>query len=97
MGRLVIHPGQHIAEELTERKMSASELARQLSVPANRITEIINGERALTGDTALRLAHFFGTSPEFWINLHSAYDLRIAEQKLGKTLRTPVLKPKVAA
>ena len=67
-----IHPGEHLAEELRELDMSAAALARQLQVPTNRITAIINGQRAITGDTALRLAHFFGTSPEFWLNLQIA-------------------------
>lgn len=88
MVRLAIHPGDHLAVELSELGMSASELARQLEVPANRITEIINGERAITGDTALRLAHFFGTTAEFWLNLQSIYDLRVAEQKVGKMIST---------
>jgi addiction module HigA family antidote len=69
MARNVIHPGEHLAEELSELSMSAAELARQLGVPTNRITEILNGRRAITGDTALRLAHFFGTTAEFWLNL----------------------------
>ena len=87
MGITAIHPGQQLAEELKELHMSAAELARQLNVPTNRITEIINGQRAITGDTALRLAHFFGTSAEFWLNLQSIYDLRLAEQKAGKTIK----------
>ena len=87
MGITAIHSGQHLAEELKELRMSAAELARQLNVPTNRITEIINGQRAITGDTALRLAHFFGTSAEFWLNLQSIYDLRLAEQKAGKTIK----------
>ena len=62
-----IHPGEHLAEELKELGMSAAELARQLDVPTNRVTEILNGRRAITGDTALRLAHFFGTTAEFWL------------------------------
>ena len=61
-----IHPGEHLAEELKMLEMSAAALARQLKVPTNRITEILNGRRSITGDTALRLAHFFGTSGEFW-------------------------------
>ena len=98
MARIIIHPGEHLAEELRELGMSVSELARQLEVPANRITEILNGERAITGDTALRLAHFFGTSAEFWLNLQSLYELRIAEQKSGKLIRTlPRLKQTVHA
>lgn len=86
MAVTAIHPGEHLAEELTELAMSAAELARKLNVPTNRITGILNGQRAITGDTALRLAHFFGTSAEFWLNLQSLYDLRIAEKKLGKSL-----------
>lgn len=74
-----IHPGAHLAEELGELGMSAAELARQLQVPTNRITGIINGQRAITADTALRLAHFFGTSPEFWLNLQNLYELQLAE------------------
>jgi antitoxin HigA-1 len=88
MTRIAIHPGEHLGEELEALNMSASELARRLAVPPNRITEIINGQRAITGDTALRLAHFFGTSAEFWLNLQSIYELRIAEKKIGKSLRT---------
>ena len=88
-----IHPGEHLAEELEALRMSASELARQLKMPANRITGILNGHRAITGDTALRLGHFFGTSPEFWLNLQSLYELRLAERKAGKSIRIlPTLK-----
>ena len=88
MSRPAIHPGEQLAEELKALGMSAAELARQMQVPTNRVTEILNGQRALTGDTALRLGHFFGTSPEFWLNLQSLYDLRLAEGKVGKTLKT---------
>jgi addiction module HigA family antidote len=88
-----IHPGEHLAEELEELGMSATELARQLKVPKNRITGILNGQRAITGDTALRLGHFFGTSPQFWLNLQSLYELRLAEQKAGKAIKIlPTLK-----
>lgn len=93
MAAPAIHPGEHLAEELEELDMSAAELARRLGVPTNRVTEILNGRRAITGDTALRLAHFFGTSAEFWLNLQSLYDLRIAQKKAGKTIRRlPTLK-----
>lgn len=93
MALTAIHPGEHLAEELEALKMSAAELARQLKVPTNRITEVMNGQRAITGDTALRLAHFFGTSAEFWLNLQSLYDLRLAEQKAGRSIRAlPKLK-----
>jgi len=93
MARLAIHPGEQLAEELKVLDMSAAELARQLKVPTNRITGILNGQRAITGDTALRLGHFFGTSPEFWLNLQSLYDLRLAEQRAGKRIKAlPTLK-----
>jgi addiction module HigA family antidote len=88
-----VHPGEHLAEELRELGMSAAELARRLDVPTNRVTEILKGERAITGDSALRLAHFFGTSAEFWLNLQSLYELRIAQKKVGKSIRRlPTLK-----
>ncbi len=93
MSVLAIHPGEHLTEEIKELGMTASELARQLDVPTNRITEILNGQRAITGDTALRLAHFFGTSAEFWLNLQSLYEIRMAERKAGKSIRAlPTLK-----
>ena len=82
-----IHPGEHLAEELEALDLSAAELARKMNVPTNRITQILNGTRSVTGDTALRLAHFFGTSAQFWLNLQSLYDLRIAEQKAGKAIK----------
>jgi addiction module HigA family antidote len=88
-----IHPGAHLAEELGELNMSAAELARQLEVPTNRITEILNGRRAITGDTALRLAHFFGTTAEFWLNLQSLYEIRLAQRKSGRSIKgLPTLK-----
>lgn len=87
MSRSAIHPGEHLAEQLETFNMSAAELGRRLKVPANRITEILNGQRAVTGDTALRLGHFFHTSPEFWLNLQSIYDLRVAERKSGDAIK----------
>jgi addiction module HigA family antidote len=88
-----IHPGEHLALELEELGMSASELARRLDVPANRITAILNGQRGISGDTALRLGHFFGMSAEFWLNLQNLYDLRVAQQKAGKSIGAlPTLK-----
>lgn len=93
MARSAIHPGEHLAEELEVLDMSAAELARQLQVPTNRVTAILNGQRAITGDTALRLAHFFGTSAQFWLNLQNLYELRLAEEKSGKAIkRLPRLK-----
>ncbi len=93
MAVIAIHPGEHLAHELQELDMSAAELARNIDVPTNRVTQILNGTRAVTGDTALRLAHFFGTSAQFWLNLQTLYDLRIAEKKLGKSIKAlPTLK-----
>jgi len=83
-----IHPGEHLAEELDALRMSAAELARNLDVPTNRVTQILNGTRSITGDTALRLAHFFGTSPQFWLNLQTLYDLRIAQQETGRSIKS---------
>ncbi|MGH9327060.1 MAG: HigA family addiction module antitoxin [Terriglobia bacterium] len=95
MALTAIHPGEHLAEELKALDMSAAELARKIGVPTNRVTQILNGTRAITGDTALRLGHFFGTSAQFWLNLQSLYDLRLAEQKAGKSIkRLPTLKPR---
>ncbi len=83
MPRNPIHPGEVLADELVELEITPTELARQLRVPHNRITQIIQGKRAVTGDTALRLGHWFGTSPAFWMNLQSLYDVRLAEQENG--------------
>jgi len=87
MAVTAIHPGEHLAEELEALDMSAAELARKIDVPTNRVTQILNGTRAITGDTALRLAHFFGTSAQFWLNLQSLYDLRLAQEKAGKSIK----------
>jgi len=93
MARAPIHPGEPIADEPKELHMSAAELSRQLKVPTNRITGILNGQRAITADTALRLAHFFGTSAQFWLNLQALYELRLAERKAGKAIKAlPTLK-----
>jgi addiction module HigA family antidote len=87
MARPAIHPEEILAEELTEIAVTPTELARQLRVPANRITQIVHGKRTITGDTALRLGHWFGTSAQFWLNLHSAYDIRVAERSAGAQIR----------
>ena len=86
MTRPAIHPGMILADELAEFGVSATELARQISVPPNRITQILKGQRSVTGDTALRLGHWFGMSAQFWLNLQSAYDLRTAEAISGKEI-----------
>jgi len=93
MAPVAIHPGEHLAEELRALNMSASELARRIKVPTNRVTKILNGQRAITGDSALRLAHFFGTSAELWLNLQSLHELRVAEAKTGELIKQlPTLK-----
>lgn len=84
--RPAIHPGEVLSDELQEVGISATELARQIDVPANRISQIINGKRAITGDTALRLGHWFGTSAQFWLNLQTSYELRLAESEAGEAI-----------
>jgi len=92
MARTAIHPGEHLAEELDELGISATELARQLDVPVNRVTGILNGQRGITADTALRLGHWFGTSAEFWLNLQKLYELRLAQKQVGNRVkRLPTL------
>jgi antitoxin HigA-1 len=86
MPRPAIHPGEVLGDELEELGITPTELARQVKVPANRITQIINGKRNVTGDTALRLGHWFGTSAMFWLNLQSAHDLRVAAREVGKVI-----------
>jgi antitoxin HigA-1 len=93
MALTAIHPGEHLAEELQALDMSAAELARKIDVPTNRVAQILNGTRSITGDTALRLARFFGTSAQFWLNLQSLCDLRLAQEKAGKSIKAlPTLK-----
>ncbi|HEY1631040.1 MAG TPA: HigA family addiction module antitoxin [Rhizomicrobium sp.] len=87
MARTPIHPGEHLAEALEELNMSAAELARQLDIPTNRITGILNGQRAVTADTALRLGHWFGTSADMWLNMQKLYELRLAEQEVGAEIK----------
>ena len=87
MARTPIHPGEILREELELLGMSAAEFARQLHVPTNRITGILNEERAVTADTALRLGHWFGTSAEMWLNMQKLYELRLAENEVGAQIR----------
>jgi addiction module HigA family antidote len=84
MARPAIHPGEILADELNELQITPTELSRQIAVPPNRISQIIQGKRAITGDTALRLGHWFQTSAQFWLNLQSAYDLRVANEAIGR-------------
>ena len=86
MSRTPIHPGTILGGELGEIGISAAELARQLKIPTNRITQIIAGRRNVTADTALRLGKWFGTSAVFWLNLQKNYELRLAQKKIGKEL-----------
>ena len=87
------HPGVILKEELAETGVTLTELARQIDVPANRMSQIINGKRAVTGDTALRLARWFDTSPQFWMNLQALYDVRLAEQHAGAEIRNLPTRP----
>ena len=92
MARTPTHPGEHLAEELRELGISAADLSRQIDVPVNRITAIINGQRGVTADTALRLGHWFGTSAEFWLNLQKLYELRLARDEVGdRVAKLPTL------
>lgn len=90
MARPAIHPGEIIADELEELEISASQLAKELDIPANRITEIIRGRRGITADTALRLARWLGTSPELWMNLQKSYELRLAQNENGDAIEKRV-------
>ena len=82
-----VHPGRILRDELAELGITPTEFARQTDVPANRISQIINGKRSITGDTALRFGHWFGVEPEFWLNLQAHFDLVCAENKTGDAIR----------
>ena len=90
MTRPPINPGEILADELEGLGISATALSRALAVPTNRITQIINGQRAITAETPLRLGQWFGTSPDFWLNLRKQYELRLAEQQHGQKIRETV-------
>lgn len=90
MARPPIHPGEILADELAELNVSAAQLGRELHVPTNRITQILNGKRAITADTALRVGQWFGTGPELWLNLQKQYELRLAEQQVGQEIRRTI-------
>jgi addiction module HigA family antidote len=85
-----IHPGEVLKEELAEINMSANAFAQALHVPANRITAILSGTRSITADTSLRISFFFGTTPEFWLNLQTSYDLKVARESVGKKVEQEV-------
>ena len=85
-----VHPGRILKRELATRGLSANKLALALRVPSGRITSILNGKRAISPDTALRLARYFGNSAQFWMNLQTRYDLLVAERELGKRIKAEV-------
>lgn len=91
----VIHPGEHLRDELEELSLSARAFAKLLDIPVNRVTQILNGQRGITADTALRLARYFGTSAEFWMNLQQIYELRRAEQEAGPAIASRI-RPRAA-
>ena len=87
MFKRAVHPGEILKEELEELGVSLTEFARQIDVPPNRISQIISGKRVVTGDTALRFGHWFGTDPQFWLNLQAQFDLAIADRETGEAIR----------
>ena len=87
MLRRAVHPGEILKDELEERGVSAASFARQIDVSPNRISQILAGKRAVTGDSALRFGHWFGMAPQFWLNLQAQYDLAVAEQLVGAEIR----------
>lgn len=90
-----MHPGEHLRDELDELGLSARAFARLLDIPVNRVTQILNGQRGVSADTALRLSRYFGTSAEFWMNLQQTYELRLAEQEAGREI-TARVRPRAA-
>jgi addiction module HigA family antidote len=92
MARDPIHPGKFVADELEALAISVPEAAEILHVPANRIYQLLKGQRALTADTALRLSQWLGTSAEMWLNLQSLYELRLAEQQAGEKIRKTIVR-----
>ena len=88
MLKRAVHPGEILRDELEERGVSPANFARQIDVPANRISQILAGKRTVTGDSALRFGHWFGMDPEFWLNLQAQYDLMVAEQLVGSKVRS---------
>lgn len=95
--RPAIHPGEILSDELNELGVTPTALSRQINVPPNRVTQIIHGRRSVTGDTALRLGRWFGSSARFWLNLQSAYDIRIAEERVGQEIERLPRRPAAIA
>jgi len=82
-----VHPGGILKDELDALGVTPTEFARQIDVPPNRVSQIIAGKRAITGDTALRFGHWFGTEPQFWLNLQAQFDLALADRQIGAAIR----------
>ena len=95
MFKRVVHPGEVLKGELEEFGVTLAEFARQISVPANRISQIIAGKRSITGDTALRLGHWFGVEPQFWLNLQTQFDLAVADREVGEAVRNLPVAPRL--
>ena len=87
MPKRAVHPGRILKDELTELGVTPTEFARTIQVPPNRVSQIINGKRSITGDTALRFGHWFNVEPQFWLNLQSHFDLVLADRQTGKAIR----------
>ena len=87
MFKRVVHPGAILKDELEELGITPTEFARQIDVPPNRVSQIIAGKRAITGDTALRFGHWFGVDPQFWINLQAQFELAVAAKETGEAIR----------
>lgn len=94
MFKRAVHPGEVLKGELEEFGVSPTEFARQISVPANRVSQIISGRRAVTGDSALRFGHWFGVDPQFWLNLQSQFDLAAADKRVGEEVRRLPVAPR---
>lgn len=97
MPRPPIHPGEHLRIDLEEAGVSQAQLAREINVPKNRVSMIIPGERSVSADTALRLARWMGTTPEYWLNLQAMYDLRLARMTVGEVIDETIVPRRVSA
>lgn len=95
MPRTPVHPGEILAQELKELDITPTELSRQIKVPTNRVTQIINGDRGITGETALRLGHWFKTSAQFWLNLQALYEIDLANTRIGAEVRKLPTRPEI--
>ena len=93
----ISHPGRLLKRELTSRKLSANRLALDVGVPSGRITDILNGRRAITADTAIRLGRYFGNRPQFWLDLQTQYDIAVVERDRGEEIARRVRPADVAA